>query len=142
MGTVALCMNPTGMAQPAVDVAVIECSPGSPSTGFSVSGAISVPAGAKLDFHLSTSITKAITVGYSQWQFFPSTGVTYSDVYLTGTMVTVPGDSGALVCLEGTSRLAGHVLGGSPGACSFVQDGRSQRRAIHAIPGFRSLALI
>jgi hypothetical protein len=44
-------------------------------------------------------------------------------------MVTQPGDSGAAV-LDSSGDLLGHVIGGSPGAFSYIQDIHYQLRII------------
>jgi len=53
--------------------------------------------------------------------WFPGLGL-WSDLYITMQQISDPGDSGGPVVLQGTSTIVGHIVGASPGFCSYVQE--------------------
>lgn len=61
--------------------------------------------------------------------WFPGFGL-WSDLYITMQQISDPGDSGAPVVIGGSSVLVGHIVGASPGFCSYVQDIGAQLQAL------------
>jgi hypothetical protein len=56
------------------------------------------------------------------WIFVPQMAGLWGEVYMTQAPISVAGDSGAPVFLQGTEMIVGHVVGGSPGMTTYVQD--------------------
>ncbi len=61
-------------------------------------------------------------MAFADFVFIPSMAAPWGKVYMTQGPISVQGDSGAPVLLEGTDLIVGHIVGGSPNSTSFIQD--------------------
>jgi len=141
VGGVVFSCNPANAgAQVGADVALIELNPGVPLVT-TITGTTQVqPLGSLFVLKRGQQSPVAV-LGKLEWLTLPSANGTYGDVYLTANSVTQAGDSGAAVLLQGTTQVVGHVIGGTPGMSSFIQDITYQLRAIHAHPAFASVTV-
>jgi hypothetical protein len=62
------------------------------------------------------------------WIYSPRLVGMWAEAYMMLAQFSDPGDSGAPVLIDGTDRLAGHVVGASPGFTSYVQEADYQLR--------------
>jgi hypothetical protein len=85
-------------------------------------------------------VSNAQIQGYAICFNSPKSNATYGELYLTYGQVAQPGDSGAAV-EDSRGALVGHVIGGSPGVFSFIQDIYYQMRAVGASSGFAGIHL-
>jgi hypothetical protein len=125
IGRVVFTSDPAQHAQESVtaDVAVIELMPhwmptepllAIRATGAAVGGEIVQSFGAR------TSDT-ANVMSRMPWLKIPSVTGQLADTYMLTKAISVEGDSGAPVLLEGTDKLIGHVVAGAGTMTSFVQ---------------------
>lgn len=140
IGRVVFSCNPadTG-AQVGADVALIELNPGVPLAS-TITGTAQVQPLNNL-LVLNRNRQQAQVMGKANWLTIPSANGTYGEIYFTMGGVTQPGDSGAAVLLQGTQQVVGHVVGGSAGITSYIQDIDYQLQAIRSSPMFASVVL-
>ena len=105
------------------DIAVIELASGVKVTNPITRTATAGPA-ATITIH--SSQTPGTIMGMSQFLFMQQQNATCGDIYFTTAEITASGDSGGPVLLG--SDVIGHVVGGSPGITSFIQDVNYQLR--------------
>jgi hypothetical protein len=107
------------------DVAVITVNPsaiGSLSLPTQITGIAKVGPSDRVESHCVTGCNTTGILGKAPWIFIPQMAGLWADVYLTHSPISVAGDSGAPVFLQGTNKIVGHVVGGAPGMLTFVQE--------------------
>jgi hypothetical protein len=121
------------------DAAVVELrSPGAFHRQISGMGVAGV--GDSVSVQSPQVIGNAQIQGYATFFNSPKTNATYGELYLTYGQVTQPGDSGAAV-LDRQGDIIGHVIGGSPGVFSYIQDIHYQMRMIGSNSSFTGIRL-
>jgi len=87
-----------------------------------------------LMIYRATGDTPAEVFGFCPWIAVPSMNGLWANVYLTTACVTEKGDSGAQVVLVSEDDLlVGHVVGGSPGMTTYIQDAELQLNVTGAL---------
>jgi hypothetical protein len=147
VGAVKFVLNPApGSGAAEIDVAVIELTTGiSLKIGPSITGSAIPPPGAAIEVHVQQSRAPSVKTtnvyGNASWWHATLSNVTYSDVYISGG-VTQPGDSGGPVFLGGAAgQIIGHIVCGSPGHVSCIQDIQQQLKAISNDPAFSAIRI-
>lgn len=133
VGSVVLTMSPLTSAPglPSADVALIEVDSASIasatefSTTFappvSISGSVSARAGQRLVMYSPRGRRAEGILAIAAWISSPRLVGMWEEIYMTLAPISIQGDSGAPVLLEGTSSIVGHVVGGSPGFTTYIQ---------------------
>lgn len=74
-----------------------------------------------------------VIIAKTGWLYWSSYGVTYIDLYVTSSVISVGGDSGSAAVVVGTNDFVGTLVGASIG--SLIQDGSTQLGALSALAG-------
>lgn len=140
IGQVVFSCNPANTgAQVGADVALIELNHGVPLIT-TITGTAQVEPTNNL-LVMNRNRQQVQVMGKANWLTIPSANGTYGEIYFTMGGVTQAGDSGAAVLLQGTQRVIGHVVGGSTGMTSYIQDIDYQLQAIRSSSTFASVAI-
>jgi hypothetical protein len=126
---VAQCLLP---AAGGIDIAIVELSSASSSSRLGpphgLTGASNVdmrqPGG---------KLKPGQVVAKAGWFYWKSNKATYLDLYVTGSTISNPGDSGSVVTKAGSNEIVGMLVGASTG--SLIQDARTQMGAITGLSG-------
>jgi hypothetical protein len=140
IGSVVYSNNPAGHGlKVEEDAAIVEVSS---STNFTqnISTLGVVSAGDKVSIQSPNVSGMKQIQGYATVFNSPISNATYGELYLTYGQVTQLGDSGAPV-LDSQGALIGHVIGGSPGVFSYIQEIHYQLRNIGSQSSFSGIQL-
>lgn len=130
IGTVVFSQTAAGAgAQGAADVAVIELSGRMPGRWGGRKSRGVQPLG-QIEVIVNAGPVPAIVKGMFAWLSFPGTNLVFANTYMTDTAVTKQGDSGAPAIEAKTGDVVGHVVGGTTGVASYIQEIDYQLRAI------------
>jgi hypothetical protein len=133
VGTISFTVSPMSQPPkvPSADVAVITIGPRALSAqrltiavsgaAIRVSGAAIAGPGDSVELYSPRGVQRDTLFGFSSWVWSPQLPGTWADVYLTDHSISVGGDSGAPVLLQGTDELIGHVVGESANVTTFIQ---------------------
>lgn len=87
---------------------------------------IASPTGADKVAIVGGDSPEAAVLAMCDWFAVPHQPGLWGNVYLTNVPISERGDSGAAVVAVEGQRLVGHIVGGSPGSTSVVQDANYQ----------------
>ena len=121
------------------DVAVIQLLSSSVFTQ-NISGLGQAGPGDNVSIQSPSISAPAQIQGYATFFHSPGSNATYGELYMTHKQVTQPGHSGAAV-LDSAGNLLGHVIGGSAGNFSYIQDIHFQLGIIDSQPGFSGITV-
>lgn len=130
-----------GCTSSSVDVAVIDLGPGIPvlTAGISRTGMASPRA--SVDVYTASGPQVALIYAATQWWWMSGAGVALTQVYLSGSSITSPGDSGGPVTLSASPNLLiGHVVGGNA-VLSCFQEVDHQLAEIRGDPTFSTITI-
>jgi len=125
------------------DVAVVEIDPAALPSATSFSASVAPPitmsrvvaanSGQRLVRYSTRGQQADGILAKAPWLDSPNLVGMWRDVYMTFGPISIQGDSGAPVLVEGTNEIVGHVVGGSPGFSSYIQDINTQLTASQSI---------
>lgn len=146
VGNVVFALDPTGKgATPEIDVAVVEVPASQFGNSLGITGTAVARGSASIEVYrrgYPHPVSSTIQGGQG-WFVASAPGApltTLASVYLLSAGVTVLGDSGGPVMLQGTKTIIGHVAAGGP-ATSCIQDVRHQLRRIRSNKAFRTIQI-
>jgi hypothetical protein len=132
-----------GCTSSSVDVAVIRLRAGIPvqTAGITGTGTASPRASVHVYTALGPRPHPALIYAATQWWWMSGLGVALTQVYLSGSGVTNPGDSGGPVTLSAYPNLVvGHVVGGNA-VLSCFQEVDHQLAEIRGDPTFSTITI-
>jgi hypothetical protein len=130
-----------GCTSSSVDVAVIDLGPGIPFVTAGISGTGTASLCATVDVGTASGPKAALIYAATQWWWMSGMGVALTQVYLSGSSVTSPGDSGGPVTLSASPNLLiGHVVGGNT-LLSCFQEVDHQLAEIRGDPTFSTITI-
>jgi hypothetical protein len=130
-----------GCTSSSVDVAVIDPAPGIPAVTAGITGTGTASPHANVNVHTALGPKAALIYAATQWWWMSGAGVALTQVYLSGTSVTTPGDSGGTVTLSASPHvLIGHVVGGNA-VLSCFQEVDHQLAEIRGDPTFSTITI-
>ena len=139
-GSVVLALDPTnhgGLVE--ADVSIIQLASAVPAASCITTTATAMAGDTvTVSNRMGKSVSTKV-MGQLQWLWIPSSKCTCGHVYMTTQNVTVAGDSGAPV--RKGSDLVGHVIAGSPGMTTYIQEIDYQLQEIRAQATFSAAKL-
>ncbi len=123
LASVAFTIHPAMVPALAItpDIAVVIPTPNLHPSPKPFSKTTKLNGGTSVQMLATRGTSASLIMGYSSFIYVPSMSGMWGETYFTTVGISQPGDSGAPVVLDGTDHLAGHIVGGSGGATSYIQ---------------------